>query len=78
MPAIQTEIKEQVLFLMQEKEQAAEGSKIPKNNILIDYFQTTCEKSEQWLKSNPQKENTDYELADQIFRKIIDEVERNA
>lgn len=67
-------VKEAIARLLKEKETAAEGFLMPKNEILLRYFREESAWAEEWLGTLHHDKNRDYEQANQVFRNIIEMV----
>lgn len=70
-------VKEAIAQLLKEKENAAEGFLMPKNEILLRYFREESAWAEDWLGTLHHDKNKDYEQANQVFRNIIEMVNRD-
>lgn len=68
---LSTRIKKEIEALLKEKETAAEGFLIPRNEHLLRYFQETSAWAENWLGTLHHEKNRDYEQANKVFRNII-------
>ena len=67
------EIRMAIDELLSIKLASTEHHKIPKNQLLVDYFKTEIDKFEESMKSIKHDKNRDYERVDAVFRKIIEE-----
>ena len=67
------EIKKAIDDLLAIKLASDEHHKIPKNQLLVDYFKTEIDRFEESLKSMKHTKNKDYERVDTVFRNIIQE-----
>lgn len=70
-------VPEQVLAEIQKlkkiKERVEESYKIPPNQVLFDFFESEIQRIDAYLKNMEHKKYKDYEEADRVFRKIIEE-----
>jgi hypothetical protein len=66
------EIRKAIDELLTIKLASDEHYKIPKNQLLVDYFKAEIEKFEESLKTMTQSKNRNYEQVDEVFRKVIE------
>lgn len=75
------EVEDNVLLeinrLLEIKSDVCESYKIPKNKLLIDYFDTIVEQTEERLKNSKFEKNRDYDSVDIVFKEIIEMVWEN-
>ena len=69
---IPPEIRRNINELLNIKLTSTEHYKIPKNQILVNYFKTEIDRFEKSLKHIKHTRNKDYEQIDTVFRKIIE------
>lgn len=74
---VRDDVLAEIYRLLEIKPEVCESYKIPKNNLLIDYFDTVIEETEEKLKNIKFEKNRNYDNIDNVFKEIIEMVWTN-
>lgn len=75
--SVPKEILNEVEQLLTQKQQAKEADLLPKQELLLRYFDQEMAETEHWLSVNKVEKSKDKQKADDCFRKVIDLVEHH-